>query len=235
MAALISKTLVGEKRRTWRAIGVSTIIRRFNMWAVDILRSKVDTQAEKKKIVRVRESKRVSMFAFFISNFMEHVKEAKRHTSAESIIKIYESIEQSNNKSSSKERARIAAGFARDISKAPKSYKAETESGFEKTALMGGKVELRALKKGEGHEPLVDAEITARNIPTDLREFIEEYGENVELNTVPYKDKKQYLKIHEAYRSVQKNPNLSVNDALESTNAIEPQSDELKQFLEDLV
>ena len=46
-------------------------------------------------------------------------------------------------------------------------------------------MKLTALKKGEGHEPLVDEEMLARKIPTEMEKFIEEYGENADLGTVP--------------------------------------------------
>ena len=59
MAALIAKTLVGEARRTWRAIAVSTIIRRFNLWALDKVRSEEKDLEKRKKIKRVSGSKRL--------------------------------------------------------------------------------------------------------------------------------------------------------------------------------
>mgnify|MGYP000432602880 CR=1 FL=1 len=93
-------------------------------------------------------------------------------------------------------------------------------------------MELKALKKGDGHEPLVDAEINARKITSELEEFIAEYGENAELSTVPYKDKKYYLKVHESKRKITKNQNLSLEDALKETNSLIPFSESLKQFLE---
>jgi hypothetical protein len=40
LAALASKTNVGEKRRTWRAISISYLIRRFNQLSLNRMRSK---------------------------------------------------------------------------------------------------------------------------------------------------------------------------------------------------
>ena len=57
IAALIAKTMVEEARRTQRAICNSTIIRPFNMQAVDELRSKIASEEAKKKITRVSGSK----------------------------------------------------------------------------------------------------------------------------------------------------------------------------------
>ena len=47
MAALVSKTLVGEKRRTWCSICQSVIMRPFNMQA---LRRRVEEDSEKGRV-----------------------------------------------------------------------------------------------------------------------------------------------------------------------------------------
>ena len=69
MAALIAKTLVGQGHRTWRAIGLSTTIRPINLESVEIERRKVATEANKKKIRRVSERKRVTGFARYMDKF----------------------------------------------------------------------------------------------------------------------------------------------------------------------
>ena len=98
---------------------------------------------------------------------------------------------------------------------------------------MGGKVELKALQKGLDHElTLVDPEIIARKIPTELEEFTNDNDKNADLSTVLFRDKKCYLKIHEAKRKTTKNPSLSLEDAMSATNTIIPVCESLKQFLE---
>ena len=52
MSNLMSKTMVREARRTWRAIIVSTIIRRFNQWAVDRAAVEFKSNEKKKEMMR---------------------------------------------------------------------------------------------------------------------------------------------------------------------------------------
>ena len=52
MSNLVSKTMVREARRTWRAIIVSTIIRRFNQWAVDRAAVEFKSNEKKKEMMR---------------------------------------------------------------------------------------------------------------------------------------------------------------------------------------
>ena len=121
----------------------------------------------------------------------------------------------------------------RTVKKPLRTYEAEVESGYERTSFMGGKVELRALKKGDGHENLVNDELLARKIPSDLDDFVREYGENASLATVPFKEKKAFLKLHEAEAMEKKNKSITLEDALAKSNALVSVSESLMKFLED--
>ena len=213
MAAIISKTLVEEARRTWRAIGNSTIIRPFNMQAVEELRKEVDNEEAKKKIVRVSGSKRIKAFRNFLMLFRDKVSSAMAHLNEEQYKTIYATIEKKHNKRSAAEQRELEEGFAKSVKKQGRVYAAELVTGFEQTALMGGKVKLAALKKSEGHEPIVNDEMISRKITTEMDEFIAEYGEEVDLKTVPWLQKKAFLKLHEAKREVSKNDKLTLEDA----------------------
>ncbi len=232
MAALIAKTLVEEARRTWRAICMSTITRRFNSWSVELERKKIVDEEEKKKKVRVFGTDRISLYRRFLDDFRDHVHVAKGEMNEETLEGIRQSIATKKNKSSAEESDKVAAGFERSMKGPTTTYKAELVSGFERTAVMGGKVELRDLKKGSGHEPIVDAEIIARKIMAELDEFVEEYGEDASLDEVPYNDKKRFLKKHEAKKEVMTNKTLTLEDAELKTKAIKPVSPELMLFLE---
>ena len=232
MAAMIAKTLLGEKRRTQKAITVSGIVRPCNLEMVEEERSKVESESDKKKIRRVRGWKKVSFFARYMDRLMASFRISRAEISDEQYKEIHSSLGTMENKAATREINEIEKGFAKSVKKPLRTYKAEEESGFERTALMGGKVELRDLKKGEGHEPLINDELIARKIPSDLDEFVTEYGENADLANVLFKEKKQFLKTHEANGKVLKNKMLTLEVALKKTNAIVPVSASLIQFLE---
>ena len=74
-----------------------------------------------------------------------------------------------------------------------------------------------------------------RNIPRDDKDFIKQYGEDADANTISTISiliKRKYLKIHEARRTMAKNANLNLEDALKKTNSIEPLSVEMIEVLE---
>ena len=113
MAALIAKTLVGQGCQTWRAIRLSTTVRPFNLESVEIERRKVATEADKKKIRRVSERKRVTGFARYMDKFAKKASRAKYLTDKETIKAIQKSIESTDDKVSAKEIKKIEDGFER--------------------------------------------------------------------------------------------------------------------------
>ena len=147
MAALIAKTLVKEARRTWRAIAVSTIIRRFNIQAVERKRKTEADPAKRNKITRVEGRYRIEYFSDFVGNFRKEVGRARNQTSDERYKEIVASIAKTDNKVSADEEKAFLSEFERAVKKPTKEYQAELESGYEQTAQMGGRVVLSFLSK----------------------------------------------------------------------------------------
>ena len=88
------------------------------------------------------------------------------------------------------------------------------------------------MTKKNGLEPQIDAEMIARKIPTEMNDFIKEFGAGEDfLEEVPIKDKKRLLRRHEAWIAIEKNDKLSLEEATNKTNAIEPVSNEMKLIL----
>ena len=112
-----------------------------------------------------------------------------------------------------------------------KQYKAELPKGYTRTAVMGGKVFFKILTKKAGFEPEINAECLARNIPTEDKDLIAEYGEDVDLEMVPIKTKKAALKRHEAWGEHRKNTKISFDDHFKLTKAIVPVSAEMTEVL----
>ena len=231
MAALIAKTLVEEARRTWRSIGISTIVRPFNAWAVEEMRKKEKDRTKRERIERARGSKRIALFTLFLNEFRKKVSAALREVTAEKYKTIFKSIETSDNKASAKEVKEIEDDFLRGLKKPVKMYKAEQESGYNPTAVQKGQVLLKDLSKKAGREHLIDAELKARQITTQMKDFVTEYGENADLATISINDKKKYIKLDEARRMVHENEMLTVEDALKKATKIKPISTLLLEFL----
>ena len=110
MSNLVSKTMVREARRTWRAIIVSTIIRRFNQWAVDRADSEFKSNEKKKEMMRkklasdgkpipkkleaiedykpksrVEGAKRIEYFTIYIRTFIKARRKARNELEEELI------------------------------------------------------------------------------------------------------------------------------------------------------
>ena len=78
MAALITKTMYGEVRRTWRSITTSTIIRRFNADAIAIMRA---NETDEKKLANMRRAtgyQRQKLFSEFMDYFLKKVKTTRK-------------------------------------------------------------------------------------------------------------------------------------------------------------
>jgi len=231
MAAMIARTLVGEGRRTWRAIFISAFHRPFNVEAVEDRRKEIADPKEKSRLKRVRNFQRARRYAPALSKFLKRVKKTRKGWSDEDHRALHNSIADPSNKQSARERKQVEEEFAKAVKKKLKAYKAEQVSGYKLTALMGGKITVSTLTKSGGFEPHVDAEMIARKIPTEMKEFIEQYGENVNLKEVPIRQKHKYLKEHEAQRMSKENPLISAGEHLKNASSIEPLSDMCKDLL----
>ena len=234
MAALIAKTLVGEARRTWRAIAISTLIRRFNIWAVEIRRSREPDKKKKRLIKRVSGSLRVKLFSQFVDRFLSEVRMARAEFGDDKQKALAESVATKKTKRSAEEQQVVEDEFEACVKHAlEQTYKAELEKGYDVTAIMGGKVFLRILTKGNKLEDVIDKEMIARNIPTEMEEFVRVYGNgNDRLKEVPIGGKKKLLKLDEAQRETKKNVKLNLEEALKKTNSIKPLSEAMEAVLE---
>ena len=244
MAALIAKTMVKEKRRTWRAIIVSAVIRRFNSWAVERLRDEEEDVAKKSKIKRAEGGPKIRLFSEYYDMVVKDITEAVAATPKATRDRIHRLLGDMNNKASAEEirvhELGIIAGLDKDAFLS-KQYAAEIVSGYEKTATMGDKItlsEFKAGKNGQGHA-IMNAELIARGIP-DTAEFIRDYtdpaiaqGKDV-WDTINFTNKKKLLKEHEALRFWNQTEHATKAEAIKATKAFKPESDEAKQLLLDM-
>ena len=76
MAALIAKTLIGESRRTWRAILVSALIRPFNSVAVERKRNAEENEKKRANIKRVDGAYRLEHFNDYLADFLTKIERA---------------------------------------------------------------------------------------------------------------------------------------------------------------
>ena len=233
LAALIAKTKVGEARRTWRAIGMSTLIRPFNLWAIERVRAREKDEEKRKKLKRVEGASRIELLSEFVSRLLlEEMKEARDNTSPEQYTKILDSIRETKNKASQKEKDDFVLGIQRAVKKAtalkPKAM--ENVRGFNRTSTMLGKIALSKLTKAKGLEHLIDAEFRARNIFT-MRKFVKEFGEEASLDEITIKDKKKWIKKHEAKIISEDNTQLTLEEAEKEASDIKPLSKELNDYM----
>ena len=171
------------------------------------------------------------MFSDFVKDFSGSARRAKNLIGDERYKMIVASIEKTNNKASAEEQKGLEEGFAKSVKQELIKYKPELVSGYEQTAAMGGRVLLRVLTKKNGFEVVIDCELRARRIPFDDEEFIQQNGEDANLDEIPISSKKAFLKTHESRRLMRKNVSLSEEEAKKMTNSIEPFSDEMKEVL----
>ena len=116
LAALIAKTKVGEARRTWRAIGMSTLIRPFNLWAIERVRAREKDEEKRKKLKRVEGASRIELLSEFVSRLvLKEMKEARDNTAPEQYAKYVESIRKTKNKASQKEKDDFVLGIQRAV------------------------------------------------------------------------------------------------------------------------
>ena len=233
MSALIARTMVGEARRTWRAIAISATIRRFNIWAIEIMRARPDHAKKRSSMKRVEGRWRIQLFSEYIDDLLEMIRLAREDIDETTYRDLMNSIRDKTNKASKEEDDKLVEGIKSAVEKPLKEYAAEKPKEYTLTVRMDGKVLLSSLTKSSGKEEHVNAEFMARNI-LEMKEFIEEYGELDEssLKDVPFLDRKKFIKTHEVLIEVQRNTLASFDDVWKETNAITPQSDMVRAMLE---
>jgi len=235
LAALASKTNVGEKRRTWRAISISYLIRRFNQLSLNRMRSKETDPMKKHNKRRERGSIRTREFAAFIEEFNNGVEEARNELGPLRCKAVRKSLECSDEKVSAKERRQYISHFKNSVRRLNpnKRTKADSETGFERTALMNGKVPIRQLTKKAGREHYLDAELVAREIPLPSRfNESESDDEDCDWTDVPILEKQKILKEHEA-KHIRENVNtkLTLDEARKDAKDFTPRSVLCKSLL----
>jgi hypothetical protein len=84
---------------------------------------------------------------------------------------VRKSLECGDEKVSAKERRQYISHFKNSVRRLNpnKRTKADSETGFQRTALMNGKVPIRHLTKKAGREHYLDVELVAREIPIPSR------------------------------------------------------------------
>jgi hypothetical protein len=225
LAALVSKTHVGEKRRTWRAIAL-TIIRRFNQMTLDFRRSQETDPEKKKKVRRVRGAPRTEGLSDTLDEFISNVAHARESLGPEICKGVMESLQSSSNKASAKESKKMIDRFKKSAKRSTiGSNQAEAASGYDSTALMMGKIVISKLTKRANLEKYLDAEIEERNIqPKNMPDW---------KTSLPITDKRKLLKMDEAKHYVTHvNQSLSLVDAMPLTTSFIPQSALCKQLLQ---
>lgn len=240
MAALIAKTLVGEKRRTWRGIIQSVIMRNFNSQAVE--RRKEDPRNKKDfNGRRVTGSYRIEYFLDWLVDFMDKVSVAKEELGPERIAALVNGIEDVAEKAGCEEVDKLVADIEEAIKKPMAERAAEKASGYKATTTMDGTLKLSDIKKCNGDEPGLDEEIVVCKIPNNLKEWNETIGWVDEadladtLRGIGFREKIKFLKCHEARRSQEENIFKTFEDALKETNAIEPFGETLAKKLADRI
>lgn len=245
MAALIARTLVGEKRRTWRAIILSTITRRFNIWAVEKLRAAAPDEEKKAKIIRAEGSAYLALFSEYWDEQVEKdINDARLEATPEEYLELKKSIEDPQNKSSAKEIEARKAEFKQSLTSDAffaQQYAAELEEGYDMTAAMKGKVTVSELRAGDATAvTAVNAELEEREIESKpwfitwwSSVFDEEFNDSYSVtDSLNWTDKKTLLKMDEAHRVKDINGMINYDEAWEMiAGTIKPMSDEMKRLL----
>ena len=148
---------------------------------------------------------------------------------------VRKSLECSDEKVSAKERRQYISHFKNSVRRLNpnKRTKADSETGFERTALMNGQVPIRQLTKKAGREHYLDAELVAREIPLPSR-FNESDSddEDCDWTDVPILEKQKILKEHEA-KHIREHVNikLTLDEAMKDAKDFTPRSELCKSLL----
>ena len=217
LSGLLSKTGVGEVRRSCRVIMIGAIIRRFNSWALQE-KHKMHAKEGKTKVKRLQGSDKTFLFLNFITGFFKRSDKAKQAISNDRYKKICDRIRDSDKKSSAVERSNKLKVFERVLVKNFTINKAELATGIDITARIGGGVYLRILTKTNKMEDVVLAEIRARKIKVTKKV----------LDSLTIAEQKKLLKEDE-FKERRATQELKLADII----YIKPVSEELKRVLYD--
>ena len=233
VAALISKTLIGEKQRTWRAISTSMIKRTFNILGVERRRNNKHNKKE-------FNGNRVKGSFGLHEKLLDGGEREGATGSRES--RVFEAEHQGERQEGgSKELEQLCMEVQGEVKRKIVQYKGELAGGYKPAAHMDGKVFLSELLKVAGHEPILDDEIIVRKIPNNLKEWKDTIGIVAEddiaqvMKELPWKEKKNFLKCDEAQREVENYKFKTFDEAFVETRAVEPVGDLLKQHLENQI
>jgi len=152
LAALVSKTRVGEVRRTLRAIILSTIIRPFHMWAKQEI---VRRNPEKKAPRRVEGQIRGELLIKFVDQFRRKLNRAKRSISNERYDAIKKKLIDQNEKTSARYTTENMEKMKESLEKSTRRVtKAEEAAGFyDKTVMMSGGISFKLLSMVNSCKP----------------------------------------------------------------------------------
>ena len=215
LAGLIATTNVGELRRSLRAQIHSHIMRPFNQESVELLRSAVDDENEKRKIKRVEGTKRIELFGRCITEFGREADEAKRKMGTDAYKQLKTHLGDKTKKMSNTEHENHVSNFRASLDKPRSFVNAERNGRVDVSATMGGAVMLSFLTKKRGMEDHIAAECKARKIRS--------------YKSLSIGERKKALRKDEFKRRV----GDGEQELKESeVRAIVPQSDKLKEALE---
>jgi len=144
LAALVSKTNVGEVRRTMRAIILSTVIRPFHMWAKKEI---VKRNPDKKAPRRVEGQVRGELLIKFIERFSRKLAKAKRALSLKRYEQLKNKLMDRTKKTSARYRNERSIEFKACLeNNMRKMTKSEEAAGrYDKTVLTEGGISFKLL------------------------------------------------------------------------------------------
>lgn len=223
LSGLLSLTGVGEVRRTCRAISIAAIIRRFNIWALEISNAR-RLKEDEDTVKRLQGSEKDALFLRYLHRFFGEVDEAIDALGEERWKQLNERLTSSDAKASALDRDALLMEFERALKKRETVYAAELPAGVEKTARVGGGVYLRLLTEKNNMKETVHAEIEARKIKMSDRQK----------EKLTLAEKRKKLRKHELSRRNEEFAGYSKNAYTDKDiNWIKPMSRELQERMLD--
>ena len=215
LTGLLSKTGVGEVRRSNRAIMISDFLRPFNSWGLEE-KNKMQKENNKPTVARLQGSDKTYLYLKFITTYFKKADKAKLIVSKERLNGLKERMGSSTNKASAAEIEKKLDKFRKSLNKKQKQVTSELAAGIEKTAHMAGAVFLKLLTGTNNMADSVEAEIKARKIKVSA----------TKLKTLSLAEKRKLLKIDELKNRI--GEDLKEADI----KYIVPVSEVLKMFLQ---
>ena len=157
----------------------------------------------------------MKLFNRFVTAFVREVRKARLEIDDAKYKELRQSIATRKSKRSKVKVKLMADEFERSVKDAfTDIYVGINKRGYEQTVFMGGRVLIRILTRTNNLERELDCEMIARKIPTDMKEFTEEYGlGNAVLKEMSILDKRKMLKLHEAQLLAKENANMTLEEA----------------------